>query len=366
MTVRILQNIHLYPDHIRIIDSVAGLQASHSERVRAMVEFGLNGPHMLEPVVVGSEDAFLTSTADPSMQRAWAVENGLRPDVHPHEVLLAQIEHFKPDVLYTHGTGYFPDHVRRALKGLVKVAICWKAPPDFSNSMEGFDLAVNNFPSSFPRYEAMGIKTGWFSPSFDPAMEPECDATDRPVDIVFVGGYSRHHRNRARMLEQIAKLSNRYNVKLALSFDRATRLANTPLGLLPALSNYRAPKIIRQVAIPPLFGREMYRLFSSAKILVNTAIDVAGQDRGNIRCFEALGCGTLMLSDVGIYPPGMVDGKTMLTYDHIDTIPEIVAQLLNDESRRMRIAADGKSLLRGTYGKGESWDRFQKLVAQVA
>ena len=331
-----------------------------------MVAHGLNGPHMLEPAMKGGADGFLTSTADAAMQRAWAIENGLSPRTHPHDVLLAQIEQFKPDVLYTHGSGYFPNHVRSALKSRVKVAVSWKAPPDFSDSLIGFDLAVNNFPSSFARYEAMGVKMGWFSPSFDPAMEPECDQTERSIDVVFVGGYSRHHRNRARMLEQVAKLSERFSVRLALSFDKATRLANTPVGLLPPLSRFRAPSIVRQVAVPPLFGRDMYRLFSSAKILVNTAIDVAGNDRGNIRCFEALGCGALMLSDEGLYPPGMEHGKTMATYRDSNAIPSLIEHWLNDEVGRARVAANGQALLRSDYGKPQSWKRFQALVARFS
>ncbi len=32
-------------------------------------------------------------------------------------------------------------------------------------------------------------------------------------------------------------------------------------------------------------------LLSNAKIVLNGAIDISGEDRGNMRCFEALGSG---------------------------------------------------------------------------
>lgn len=364
--MRVLQNIHLYRGHIAAIDDEVGPGAGFAARAAALVGQGLNGPHLLEPVVTGSPDAFLTSTADVAMQRAWAVENGLSPDLSPHHILLAQIEAFRPDILYTQVPGAFPDDVRRKIADLVKIRICWKAPPDFSGDTAGFQLALNNFPASFPLYEAAGIRAAWFSPSFDPQMEPWCDNRDRPIDVAFIGTYSRHHRKRAAALETIAGLSRRHKVEMALTFDRATRLANTPLGLIPPLTRYRASRHVRGAAIPPLYGRAMYRLFSQAKIVVNTAIDVAGEDRGNIRCFEALGCGALMISDSGRYPPGMVDGETLVTYDSIDQIPALVDALVADEERRRTIAAAGLALMRGRYSKAELWRQFRTLAESVA
>ena len=364
--MRVLQNIHLYPDHVNVIDSIAGAGASFSERVDALISEGLNGTHLLEPVIKRTPDSFLTSTADPAMQRAWAHENGLSDGLSPHDILLAQIEAFKPDVLYSQAPNSFPDHVRRRLPDLVKARICWKAPPDFSSEIEGFQMALNNFPASFPKYEAMGIATGYFSPSYDTAMVGLSENQDRPIDVCFVGTYSRHHRRRAEMLEQIADLSTRYNVRMALAFDRAARVANLPIGVIPPLSRYRTPAAVRQVAITPLFGRAMYQLFSQSKIVINSAIDVAGQDRGNIRCFEALGCGALMLSDNGRYPPGMADGETLLTYDETGQIPELIHQILNDEPRRRTIASAGLSLMQDRYSKANLWKQFQGHVARLS
>ena len=53
--------------------------------------------------------------------------------------------------------------------------------------------------------------------------------------------------------------------------------------------------------------------------MLNGAIDMAGPDRGNMRCFEAMGCGALLVSDVGNYPVGMEAGVTMETYASSDT-----------------------------------------------
>lgn len=363
--MRVLQNIHLYPAHVGVIDAKVGRDASFASRANAMIDNGLNGPHILGPAASRHPDIFLTSTADTAMQHAWAREHGMADNLNPHHILMAQIEHFKPDVIYTHGAGYYPDEVRAKLPDMVKVRMTWKAPPDFTSGIGGFQMALNNFPDSFPKYEAMGIETGYFSPSYDVAMEGLSDNQDRPIDVCFIGSYSRHHRRRAEMLEQVARLSERYNVRMALAFDRAATLANTPIGIIPPLSRYRAPAAVRKVAIAPRFGRDMYELFSQSKIVINTAIDLAGQDRGNIRCFEALGCGALMLSDSGRYPEGMADGETMLTYDRMEDIPAMVERILGDEPRRQQIAAAGLHLMRTRYSKAALWEQFKQHVARI-
>jgi hypothetical protein len=64
-----------------------------------------------------------------------------------------------------------------------------------------------------------------------------------------------------------------------------------------------------------VFGRQLYELIGSSKIVLNGAIDMAGADRGNMRCFEAMGYGTLLLSDEGDYPEGMDGHQTISTYE---------------------------------------------------
>ena len=71
---------------------------------------------------------------------------------------------------------------------------------------------------------------------------------------------------------------------------------------------HRRPDAIAEIAKPPVFGRQLYELIGSSKIVLNGAIDMAGTDRGNMRCFEAMGCGALLVSDAGGYPDGMQPG----------------------------------------------------------
>lgn len=87
----------------------------------------------------------------------------------------------------------------------------------------------------------------------------------RPIDVVIVGGYSRHHSARARTLEQVAALSNAYEVAFHLDSSRLTRLAESTLGrLLPGLGKHRRPRAVAMIARPPVFGRRFYELLGAS------------------------------------------------------------------------------------------------------
>ncbi len=361
--MRIFQNIHLYDQHIAMIDATVGKNANFKQRSDAIISLGLNGTHLLHPIRQRDPNAFLTSTADHVTQRIWAIENGFPASMHPHDVLVEQLKVFKPEIFYTQSPGYFPNHVRELLPSLCKMNVCWKAPPDFMPGLSGFDLLVNNFPNSFAKYQKVrNLAVGFFTPSFDPIMETLCFNPDREYDVAFAGGYSRRHRQRAKPLEKVMELQDEINIACAFSVDRATRIADTPIGYLPYFSQFRMPNNLRRAAKPPVFGRDMYAFFSKSKIVLNGAIDVADGDRGNIRCFEVLGLGALMISDEGNYPPGFENKKTMLTYSSPDQLQGIVRSVLKDEGMRLEIAAAGLKLLRETYSSENVWKDFLALI----
>ena len=187
--------------------------------------------------------------------------------------------------------------------------IAWHAAPFRDVSFPVYDLVVNNFPSILAAIAKQGGRTAYFFPAYDPQFAPFAARQDRPVDVVFVGGYSRHHRRRAEVLEAVAKLADRYNIVYHIDRSRLCQIAGSSLGQFLPLAAHRRPPAIRTITQPPKFGLDYYEVLSTAKIVLNGAIDMAGEDRGNMRCFEALGAGSLLLSDEGNYPEGMSDGR---------------------------------------------------------
>lgn len=88
---------------------------------------------------------------------------------------------------------------------------------------------------------------------------------------------------------------------------------------------------------------------------------MAGSDRGNMRCWEALGCGALMISDAGNYPNGMIDGTTIVTYGNAQSAVASIRTALADQTKLREIAAAGNMMIKSRYSKEAQWESFTQL-----
>jgi hypothetical protein len=363
--MRLFQNSGIYPGYRpRLAQLVRG--ASDFRAMRAVFLADRYGAcHFLKPVLDGDESAFFTNGDDEALQRRWAAENGLRAVTPLADILLAQIEQHRSEVFYNlDPMRYGSDFVRR-LPGCVKHTIAWRAAPSPGADFAAYDRVVCNFPGILQGYRERGWKAAYFAPAHDPVMDRYAAREDRPIDVLFVGGYSRHHRQRAETLQAVAALGATHNVRFHLDRSRLTRLAESPPGRLLPLAAHRRPAVIRRASAEPVFGLALYEAISRAKIVLNGAVDMAGADRGNMRCFEAMGCGALMVSDAGHYPEGMEHDQTLMTYGSDREAAALIAKMLADTARASRMARAGHEMVRTRYGKQHQWAEFQRLIADV-
>jgi hypothetical protein len=166
-------------------------------------------------------------------------------------------------------------------------------------------------------------------------------------------------------LEKIASLADTRQVVYCLDASRLTTLAESPLGRLLPLGKHRRPETVATIAKPPMFGRQLYELIGKSKIVLNGAIDMAGHDRGNMRCFEAMGCGALLLSDAGNYPEAMNAGETMIAYSTAGDCLDRIQELLIDWDDAKKIADNGRARIRDLYSKEFQWTLFRRVIASL-
>jgi hypothetical protein len=363
--MRIFQNSGIYPAYQDRLRRLTRNCTSFETQVTEFLADRYGAAHLLLPVLKRDKLAFFTNGDDEVPQRQWAKENGLPINATLEMILLAQIEHHRTEVFYNLDPMRYGSAFVRKLPGCVRKSIAWRAAPSPGADFAAYDLMVCNFPSILEAYRQQGWRAEYFAPAHDPEMDTYAANTDRPIDVLFVGGYSRHHQRRAKVLEAVAKLQRSAKVVFHLDRSRLTRLAESPAGFVLPLANHRRPLDIRSVSEDPVFGRELYSAISRAKIVLNGAVDMAGQDRGNMRCFETMGCGSLMVSDKGSYPVGMVEGKSMLTYTDPSEAANVISNLLIDQPRLTALAACGLASMREYYNKQKQWLAFEKLVEVV-
>jgi len=362
--MRLFQNSGLMPSYVAYLDELAPPRCTFDERRRAFLDDRFGALHLLKPILDGDPDSFLTCGGDEKMQRQWARENGLRSRSRLEDILLAQIEHHRTEIFYNLDPLRFPCLFVRKLPGSVRKALCWRAAPSGNADLAAYGAVLGNFPSILEFWRNRGCRAELFFPAIDPKMA-EYGHGDRPIDVLFTGGYSRHHSARGKILERVAQLADSFNIAYHLDASRLTTLAESLVGRLLPIRQHARPAAIARIARGPVFGRELYRLIGRSKIVLNGAIDMAGRDRGNMRCFEAFGCGALLLSDDGNYPEGMRNGETMLTYSDETNCLEQIKRSLTVWSSVHGIAEAGRQRISELYSKDHQQASFEAIVASL-
>jgi hypothetical protein len=362
--MRLFQNSGLYPSYLRRLNQLASRADSFDERRQIFLTDRFGALHFLKPVLEGDSDAFFTNGDDETLQRHWARENGMPGNPSLESILLAQIESHRTEVFYNLDPVRYPSSFVRKLPGCVRKTLCWRAAPSGNANLTAYGAVLGNFPLILDSWRNKDCRAELFFPAVDPLMN-EYGHGERPIDVLFVGGYSRHHSARAKTLEVVASLAETLQVVYCLDSSRLTVLAESSLGRLLPLKKHRRPKAIEKIVKPPSFGRQLYDLIGTSKIVLNGAIDMAGNERGNMRCFEAMGCGALLLSDIGNYPDGMEAGVTMEAYASPEHAAELISNCLENWPRSAEVAARGRSRLSQIYSKSLQLDHFVDLVARI-
>jgi len=359
--MRVFQNIGLYPNYLPKLYSVWAYANSYQEMKDQLIADRFGGVHYLLPVIEKNSECFFTAGDNERLQKKWAVENGLSETSNLNSILYAQIEEHKSEIFYNMDPVRFDDRFLQKLPGCIRRTIAWRAAPSGDAKFLKHDLIVNNYPALAKHYEEQGARTDYFTPSHDPEMDRYAANNDRPIDILFIGGYTRHHMERAAILEAASLTQDSYNVVFNLDVSRATRIAETPAGWFGQPQKLRRPKSIRKISERPVFGLDMYRQISRAKIVLNGKVDIAGNDRGNMRLWETLGCGAVLLTDKGNYPPPMEKRNFFATYSDRFSLIDEIESLLSPTSDREVLAKRGHDMIRTVFSKQEHWDRFVKL-----
>ena len=364
--MRVFQNAGLYRSYVPRLRALCTGLTRFEELRQAFLGDRFGAAHILLPVLHGDESAFFTNGDDEVLQRSWARSAGLPRKSALADILRSQIEAHRTEVFYNSDPMRYGSDFVRSLPGCVKCSVAWRAAPSPGGDFSAYDAVVCNFPSILRQFEAKRWKTAPFHPAHDPAMEPYAANANRPIDVLFAGSYSRYHQQRALLLEAIAGMAKKWNVVLHLDVSRATRVSESALGRMVPLGRYRRPGAIRALSRAPVFGRGLYSELGRSKIVVNAAIDMAGSERGNMRCWEALGCGSLMISDAGTYPPGMTDDATLRLFSTPQSAVQVIEDVLSNEPRRARIAAAGHEMISRVYSKQRQWTDFQALCGAMS
>ena len=264
------------------------------------------------------------------MLRPLARKIGLSPslDAQAERILLAQIEDFKPDVVLNQDTFHVDPRLMRRIKAIGNPILIGQVgiAPSRGVDWSVYDLMMSQLAATVDFFRRLGIRAEVNHLAFEPGILdvlPPTPAAD--IDVSFVGTVSPDHRQRIALLEAVAE---RHDLKL---------FGNPPRTLPAASSLHRCFQ-------GEVWGAEMYQALRRSKVTLNSHIDMAGREAGNMRLFEATGVGAYLLTDYkdNLYTLFKPDLEVAIWRSVGDCLAAI-DRALGDAEGRAAIAAAGQA-----------------------
>ncbi len=262
--------------------------------------------------------------------RPLARKVGLSPklDTQAENILLAQIEEFRPDLVLNQDVFHVDSRLMRRIKGIGNPILIGQVgiEPSRGEDWSVYDLMISQLPTTVEFFRALGVRAEVNHLAFEPAVLdtlPPAPAAD--VDVSFVGSISVDHQQRIALLEAVAK---RYDLKL---------WGNRPQAL-PASSP------LHRCFQGEVWGTEMYQVLRRSRITLNSHIDLAGREAGNMRLFEATGVGAFLLTDFKdnlhtLFAPD----REVAVWRSIEECLDRIDHHLRDDDGRAAIARAGQA-----------------------
>jgi spore maturation protein CgeB len=255
---------------------------------------------------------------------------GLSPrlDKQAEKILLAQIEEFKPDLVLNQDIFHVDTNLVRRIKSIgnpILVGQVGLLPPR-GEDWTVYDLMISQLASVVRSFRALGGRSEVCHLAFDPAI---LDALPSPpavdIDVSFVGTVSADHRQRIALLEAVAE---RYDLKL---------FGNGPHALPSSSPLHRCFQ-------GEVWGADMYQVLRRSRITLNSHIDLARREAGNMRLFEATGVGALLLTDFKdnldtLFAPD----REVAIWNSTDDCLKAIDHHLSDDKGRSAIARAGQA-----------------------
>lgn len=331
---------------------------------------------------LGNEAAIVIYGCD-YLQSAWAKEHGLKIPFRDRKamrfrfrrgvvpwleiidserwhlsVLAAQIESFKPDIIFCYAIFAVAVRWLRSVSKPAKL-IAWigtERVPDLQ-TLQGYDLILTLAPKYIPLMRAAGIRADYLPAGFDERMLSYfINPLVRDIPVSFIGSYASDWGKGLHNTEFVARETG-----MLCYGDSVTDLA--------------VDSAIRGQYQGECWGLEMYRVLARSKIVFNrhadVPLDVKGalhdpaeiirfDQAGNMRLYEATGIGALLVTDRlenldTLFEPD----KEVVTYGTPEEAVEKIRYYLQNEEKRELIAKAGqeRTLREHTYQ-----DRARQLV----
>jgi len=360
MSHRILFIEGIYPEFQKqLYAAQAGLaEQPYTQQLAALLGsgFGHGDVYTHGFRALGWEAHEIVADADTAQLR-WAGEHGLALPENIHDrrraVVAAQIEHYRPDVLYVFEWSPLGDAFLAEMKSKVRLLIGQVASPlPAGRTYAAYDVMISSFPPLVEYFRRKGKRAEGVRLGFDPRVLSRVRPAAPKYDVTFVGGFAPSHTDRIAWLERI--------------------LRDVPVDVF----GYGVDKLPEESAIRkhyrgPAWGWTMYETLAASRLTLNlhATIEaegkVVGSAANNMRLFEATGMGTCLLTDNKPNLPKLFDpGREVRTFESAEDCVTRIKEILGDEARRRAVAAAGQARTLRDHAYPLRMERLAEIFAR--
>ena len=294
---------------------------------------------------------------DYPQQNKWLAEAGERVVAtaqNKQQVVLKQIEAYKPDVIFIGSMfDYYGDFMRKAAAVTRNVFTWISCPHPKGLDFSGIRCVMSSVDGFVEQFRSQGLASAKLDAAFDADIVTRIGPQPKKYQVTFIGGLSRgSHSFRLGMLKELIKQG--VSVDLwGYGLDRG----------------WVFPSPLKKHFHGELWGLDYYRILAQSKITLNFHVDVAKTAgfAGNMRTYEATGCGALLLTDSGPKLRELFDTENEVSVysDPVDLARKI-STFLGDDERRERIAAEGQAACHARHGYGARIRDFERILAKYS
>jgi spore maturation protein CgeB len=296
------------------------------------------------------------------LQQKWLAERGVALTSTPEtkrQVALLQLQEMKPDVFFMASMwdyyGEFLGEVAKITPNIVTWIAC-PFPRDLDFSRVKCVLSGTEGISQILR--GLGVKSERLLASFDPDILEKLEKRPKTVDVSFVGGISPSHRDRTELLEWLIRQKTSLEI---WGYLQHTRLEKAQRLFLPSPieSRHRGGA----------WGLAMYQALADSKITLNAHIDFAKKisGGGNMRTYEATGCGTLLITDLSREMEDVFEaGRHLVVYRNREELRERILYYLDHEKEAAEIAAAGQRACLARHSLVERIREFDEILRRYS